>query len=131
VVGGSQYDNTVNYLTDVGAYASSPSYYGTFDQGGNVVEWNEKQEGGTFARRGTLGGAWFYGYSEIRSVPSYYEFVGFQSRAYGFRVASIPEPAGVFLSLCGAAVLILSGRKRDRPTAAHKKQSKTRNPGTF
>jgi hypothetical protein len=28
---------TQNYLTDVGAYASSPSYYGTFDQGGNVA----------------------------------------------------------------------------------------------
>jgi hypothetical protein len=30
-----------NCLTDVGAYNSSPSYYGTFDQGGNVREWNE------------------------------------------------------------------------------------------
>ena len=27
-----------NYLTDVGAYISSPSHYGTFDQAGNVFE---------------------------------------------------------------------------------------------
>ena len=32
-------------LTDVGSYTSSPSYYGTFDQGGNVWEWNETQVG--------------------------------------------------------------------------------------
>eukprot|EP00808_Paulinella_micropora_P013482 g12856.t1 len=30
-----------NYLTNVGAFASSPSFYGTFDQGGNAYEWND------------------------------------------------------------------------------------------
>jgi formylglycine-generating enzyme len=29
------------YLTEVGAFFNSPSGYGTFDQGGNVGEWNE------------------------------------------------------------------------------------------
>jgi formylglycine-generating enzyme required for sulfatase activity len=29
------------YRSEVGAFAASPSYYGTFDQGGNVAEWNE------------------------------------------------------------------------------------------
>src|SRR3954468_20534642 len=28
-------------LTDVGSYILSPSYYGTYDQGGNVAEWTE------------------------------------------------------------------------------------------
>lgn len=31
---------TVNYLTDVGSFTGSPSHYGTFDQTGNVWEWN-------------------------------------------------------------------------------------------
>ncbi len=31
--------STQNYLTDVGAFSGSPSYYGTFDQTGNVWEW--------------------------------------------------------------------------------------------
>ena len=35
-------DTAVNALTDVGAYALSASPYGTFDQGGNVAEWNEQ-----------------------------------------------------------------------------------------
>lgn len=30
----------VNYLTDVGAFTGSASHYGTFDQTGNVWEWN-------------------------------------------------------------------------------------------
>ena len=32
-----------NYLTDVGAFGKSASYYGTFDQAGNVCEWNDAQ----------------------------------------------------------------------------------------
>ena len=28
-------------LADVGSYGSSPSHYGTYDQGGNVWEWTE------------------------------------------------------------------------------------------
>jgi sulfatase modifying factor 1 len=39
--GSGNLDSSQNYLTDVGAYSSSPSYYGTFDQGGNAFEWNE------------------------------------------------------------------------------------------
>jgi len=40
-VAGSPSYEFVNYLTDVGAYTSAPSPYGTFDQGGNLWEWNE------------------------------------------------------------------------------------------
>ena len=30
-----------NYLTDVGAFTNSASFYGTFDQSGNVFQWND------------------------------------------------------------------------------------------
>jgi len=34
-------DYAVGQVTDVGSYAGSPSPFGTFDQGGNVLEWTE------------------------------------------------------------------------------------------
>ena len=37
----ANFSSTQNYLTDVGAYAASPSPYGTFDQGGLLWEWND------------------------------------------------------------------------------------------
>jgi len=37
----AQYTDPINYLTPVGAFAASPSSYGTFDQGGDVFQWNE------------------------------------------------------------------------------------------
>lgn len=57
VTGSPTLMTTQNYLTDVGAYSSAESYYGTFDQGGNVVEWNETI-GRANTERGTLGGSW-------------------------------------------------------------------------
>lgn len=41
--------------THVGAYTGSASPYGTFDQGGNVYEWNEQIVGSS---RGRRGGGW-------------------------------------------------------------------------
>jgi formylglycine-generating enzyme required for sulfatase activity len=42
-----------NYLTDAGAFSASASYYGTFDQGGNVWELTEGINGSTRALRGS------------------------------------------------------------------------------
>ncbi len=41
VTGSPGFVNSQNYFTDVGAYTESLSPYGTYDQGGNVFEWNE------------------------------------------------------------------------------------------
>ena len=35
------YTDPTNGLTPVGAFAASPGAYGTYDQGGNVYQWNE------------------------------------------------------------------------------------------
>jgi formylglycine-generating enzyme len=37
----ADYDPNQNYLTDVGAFSGSGSFYGTFDQNGNVSQWND------------------------------------------------------------------------------------------
>ena len=56
---------TQNYLTDVGVFTSSGSHYGTFDQLGNVYEWNDLDGAGGRAR-GVRGACWFSG-----SVPAW------------------------------------------------------------
>ena len=38
---GVDFTDPTNFLTTVGAFAASPGPYGTFDQGGDVHQWNE------------------------------------------------------------------------------------------
>jgi formylglycine-generating enzyme required for sulfatase activity len=47
------------YRTEAGAHENSAGPYGTFDQAGNVMEWNEVVIDGF--SRGVRGGSWFWG----------------------------------------------------------------------
>ena len=59
VTGSPSHSTILNYLTNVGAYTSSPSYFGTFDQTGNVFEWNETEATNyNFGVRELRGGSW-------------------------------------------------------------------------
>jgi formylglycine-generating enzyme required for sulfatase activity len=92
-------------LTDGGAYADSTSYYGTFDQSGNVFEWNETLLYGS--DRGLRGGSWsFYSNYLAASYRNSFDPAN-ENSDLGFRVASIPEPGlcVVLLSLGGAALM--------------------------
>ena len=57
VSGSTSFPPNTNPLTDVGAYSLATSPYGTFDQGGNVYEWNEAVYFSTH-HRALRGGAW-------------------------------------------------------------------------
>jgi len=63
----ANYDQIVADMTDVGAYTSSDSPYGTFDQGGNVWEWNEAILGGGSHHAGRVVG--FQRTRSARVVP--------------------------------------------------------------
>jgi formylglycine-generating enzyme required for sulfatase activity len=111
VTGSPSISSSQNYLTDVGAYTSSPSFYGTFDQGGNVWEYNEALINGS--KRGGRGISWTN--VQIDMLASF-RGIGFdptiESGVAGFRVASnVPEPSTGVLGIiaCG---LMWCWRKR-------------------
>ena len=77
-----------NYLTDRGAFSGTESYYGTFDQGGNLFEWNDgifDEPGGM--QRGVRGGSWFGGEGKMRSSKRDHKTPGQEGNVIGFRVA--------------------------------------------
>ncbi|MCK4661069.1 MAG: SUMF1/EgtB/PvdO family nonheme iron enzyme [Phycisphaerae bacterium] len=77
------------YSNDVGAYTAKPSVsaYGTFDQSGNMCEWNEAV---IEVNRGVRGGAWFGSWFYL---PASYRGNGYPMdvcSTLGFRLASPP-----------------------------------------
>lgn len=83
-----------NTLSPVGAYTQSKSYYGTFDQAGNVYEWTDTLSGKFLYVRG---GNW-RGDAAHLSAPFRYRAVSTSEfDDLGFRVATVPEPAVVRL----------------------------------
>ena len=99
------------YRTEVGAHENSDSPYGTFDQGGNVWEWNESvvrvHEGLDYASRGLRGGSVGDDDESLHaSCRNLDIFPANESSGIGFRVAEVPEPATiVMLALLSAGIL--------------------------
>lgn len=88
-----------NYLTDVGAFSGSASYYGTFDQSGNVAQWNDLSGAGV-GINGFRGGSWNNNSSVLlsSSVREGVIYVGSGQgtarigiRLAGQYIASVPE----------------------------------------
>jgi formylglycine-generating enzyme required for sulfatase activity len=93
------------FTTEVGEFENSESPYGTFDQGGNALEWNESV-GTPGSYRVTRGGSWIDDSSHLLS--SFRNAVGGNPAAgnsyIGFRVAYVPEPSSM-MSLLGLSVI--------------------------
>jgi sulfatase modifying factor 1 len=109
-------DLTQDYLTDVGAYPNSKSYYGTFDETGDVFQWNETVF--NVSDRGIRGGSWNDQYDPDLSSAEIDQFEYLAPSGndgyLGFRVASVPEPAS------GATLLMLAGMTLLRRTGRHR-----------
>ena len=108
---GTHYLPTRNALTDVGAYgASSASFYGTNDQGGNVFEWNDAVY--LNQKRGTRGGSWDLDSLYQRSIYRSVSDPSSEGVKTGFRIATVPEPGVPVLVLLAGGVALLTRRKR-------------------
>ncbi len=95
------YDSNQNYLTDVGAFSGSGSFYRTFDQSGNVYQWNDLDGlASSGSSRGFRGG--FFGNgapSNLSSSDGGSLDPSYEGKILGFRLASpaspppVPEPS--------------------------------------
>ncbi len=79
-------DPNQNYLTDGGSYEGSAGPYGTFDQVGNVWEWNDAVISVSF--RGLRGGSWDNNGINLLSSSRFSFNPDFEGSFIGFRVAS-------------------------------------------
>jgi formylglycine-generating enzyme required for sulfatase activity len=98
------------YRTEVGEFQNSGSPYGTFDQGGNIYEWNEALTG--YTTRGMRGG-WFG--REIDILRASYRGSLNPTVEYGsvgFRVSQVPEPSSVIALLSGLTAVIGLRRRK-------------------
>jgi formylglycine-generating enzyme required for sulfatase activity len=98
------------YRTAVGEFELSDSPYGTFDQGGNVFEWNEAVIGSSRNMRG--GGFQDNDSPQRAAVRAYYAGPAYDQYYLGFRVAEVPEPASASLLLIGCLLSAGRGRRR-------------------
>ena len=99
------------YTTVAGEFQNSDSPYGTFDQGGNVWEWNEALLYGAY--RGLPGGA-FLDYDDyLQASDRTIDYPSFESYGIGFRVSEVvPEPSS--LMILAGGILALGGVIRRR-----------------
>ena len=110
----TNYSSSQNYLTTVGqfwsaGYANS-SAYGTFDQGGNLGEWNDSIIDGL--SRGVRGGDWSNS-SSLLSISARGSLApDSESALVGFRLATVPEPSTYALLLMTAAGALWMTRRR-------------------
>lgn len=104
------------FLTDVGAYAFAASFYGTFDQGGNVLEWTETVNSMMHLGAVYRGGSWQLSSISMRAGNRGIQGPRTTGRNTGFRaaaIATIPEPSTFILTLAAIAVLSIRCRNGD------------------
>jgi formylglycine-generating enzyme required for sulfatase activity len=124
----STYDVITDYLTPVRAFINSPSYYGTYDQAGDVYNWNDayiiSNSTSTSASRGIRGGCWVTGTATLASSSrgnSAPAGGSAASNTIGFRIATTYAPAnGRFegLSASDSGIISLTIKNADSFTGA-------------
>lgn len=116
---------TQNYLTDVGSFTGSASYYGTFDQNGNVWEITDSAFGTNRALLVVRGGGWtsyenymWDSYRLSTSSSGENSNGGFRLAGPALALAAVPEPATLALIFAGLVITVLIRLRRGRTAKA-------------
>jgi len=106
------------FRTNVGEFENSDSPYGTFDQGGNVWEWNEAipHISGDCANRGLRGASFLNDNSSGGNLRASFRNYGDPASGLsdlGFRVVqAVPEPSSITALVGGLAGVLVTRRRR-------------------
>jgi len=117
----SYYDNHYTaggpyWRTEVGAHENSASPYGTFDQGGNVWEWNETVVAFSYnSFRGMRGGAADNLLSRLHASHRAYLWPTGDASFLGFRVVQVPEPTSLAILVFGGIGMLMRPGGRTAP----------------
>jgi len=106
----ANYGGAVGDTTPVGSYAY-PSYYGTYDEGGDVFQWNETIYSSVYEYRKVRGGAFGYMGGFLQSGDNFNFYPTTIVNYTGFRVSQVPEPASLGILSLGVWGM-LSKRRR-------------------
>jgi formylglycine-generating enzyme required for sulfatase activity len=104
---GADWNSLDGNVTTVGSAAAN-NYFGTSDQGGNLREWNNSVIGSS---RGLRGGSFNNNEIDLRSSSHASNVPTFENVITGFRVASVPEPTSIFLTMLAGGMMLIR-RKR-------------------
>lgn len=96
-------DSGLYPTTLAGEFQRSASYYGTFDQGGNVWEWNEATVDGV--DRVLRGGAFHISSDFMHASYRGHTSPTGESGAIGFRLALVPDPATLVMMFFGCCAV--------------------------
>jgi hypothetical protein len=102
------FTDPVNLLTPVGEFSDSPSFFQTFDQGGDVAQILGSPLTGIEIR----GGGWTTGVSELESNARFSGMPTGTGPDIGFRVGVVPEPSSVGMLFIAAVGLLQRRRAR-------------------
>lgn len=94
---------TIGNVTTIGS-AGNTSFYGTYDQGGNVAEWSNTTV--NLTHKFLMGGDLQNAGQRLESSNSFSRAPDTESSIFGFRLA-IPEPSSVILMLLASGAWLL------------------------